>query len=76
MMGVGVYLEFRMNFEKGMNEWFGKPSSIIAICFSYSFMRVVEPVEAGRPFMYDSKYNEERHVTGMYLRRIAVEDTI
>ena len=55
---MGVYLEFRMNFEQGVNEWFSKPSGIIAIGFSYSFMRVVKSVEARGPFVYDSQYNK------------------
>ena len=63
MLGMIVYFEFRMYFDESMYKRLSEPSGIVAIGFSYFFMGVMEPVEAGGAFMYNRKHNEEGHVT-------------
>ena len=71
-----MYFEFGVEFDQSMYEGLCEPSGVVAVCFSDPFMRVMKPVEAGRSFMYDCEYNEERHVTGVYLSGISVKDAI
>ena len=55
---MGVYLEFRMNFEQGVNEWFSEPPGVVAIGFSNSFMRIVKPMKARGAFVNNSQYDK------------------
>jgi hypothetical protein len=76
MFGMSVYFEFRVEFDERMYEGLREPSGVIAVCFSYFFVGVMKPMKPGRTFMYDRKYNEERHVTGVYLGRVKIEDSV
>ena len=58
MVWMGVYLEFRMNFDKGVDEWFREPPGVVAIGFSNSFVRIMKPMKARGSFMNNSQYNK------------------